>query len=53
MGANEEGNKRRQVGQINQQSGNKMGGVKTINMRAHGQQNKITSQVQNRTRTRS
>ncbi len=26
------------MGQINQYSGNKMGGVKTINMRAHGTQ---------------
>ncbi len=35
-GANEEGNEKTQVGQINQWSGNKVGGVKTIDMRAHG-----------------
>ncbi len=35
-GANEEGNEKTQVGQINQWSGNKVGGVKIIDMRAHG-----------------
>ncbi len=41
-GANEEGNEERQVGQINQYIGNKMGGVKTIDMRAHGTQKSRT-----------
>ncbi len=54
----------REIG--NQYSGNKMGGVKTIDMRAHGTQKtktkpmcshktqaQITSHVQNRTQTRS
>ncbi len=33
----------RQVGQINQLSGNKMGGVKSIDMRAHGTQKTKTN----------
>ncbi len=53
-GVNEEGDEGRQVGQINQKSGNKMGGIKTINMRAHGtQKTKTKAMCSHKTKTQA